>query len=405
MDPRSSLLPVGLTASAAFADDFLPPFPSPASDRDGDAEWTATADRKKTSSSLSSTTGKKSSRTDAKCMFPWRMHQLLEYAGSNDLSHVVSWLPGGRSFKVHDRDAFMDAVMPQYFKQSRYKSFVRQLNLWGFTCAISGPNKGSYSHDSFVQDDPELCTSMERVKIKGPASRRGVKKATTTAAAALMSGQRTSLRRSATRPTWSGDAVTGCESRSESRSGAYDNARSDDHDFFTGSSSSIHHDNSSNSNSNSDMNGSPRPSSLSLSPPTPVTPERTAAQGDVHLPMDSTESWSQWEQSVFDFERSMWAPQSQKAPATSSAKNAGLHADGSADVDQWMESFLTKENDSIDCHANDNSWLSRIHPVGDQHHAASHAVFESSFPIPAIASSTSATSTPGLDWLRSFPGL
>jgi len=43
----------------------------------------------------------------------------------------VSWQPHGRSFLVHDQDRFSRELLPLWFRQSRYQSFLRQLNIYG----------------------------------------------------------------------------------------------------------------------------------------------------------------------------------------------------------------------------------------------------------------------------------
>jgi hypothetical protein len=42
---------------------------------------------------------------------------------------IVSWLSHGRGFKVHESEAFVKQVMARYFKQTKYKSFQRQVNI------------------------------------------------------------------------------------------------------------------------------------------------------------------------------------------------------------------------------------------------------------------------------------
>jgi hypothetical protein len=56
--------------------------------------------------------------------FPYKLFQMLNDAHEpGGFSHVVSWTPNGRAFKVHDSMAFIKHVAPKYFKQTRYKSF------------------------------------------------------------------------------------------------------------------------------------------------------------------------------------------------------------------------------------------------------------------------------------------
>lgn len=102
--------------------------------------------------------------------FPWKLHQLLDDAArSKDGVHnesIVSWLPNGRAFKIHDRINFVAKVMPIYFKTANYKSFHRSLNLWGFETVRQGVDRGAIYHPYFVRDDPNQCNFMKRVKNK-----------------------------------------------------------------------------------------------------------------------------------------------------------------------------------------------------------------------------------------------
>ena len=64
--------------------------------------------------------------------FPAKLYIMLEAVDNLALSHVVSWLPNGRGFHVKDASKFMDLIAPHFFKATKYRSFQRQLNLWGF---------------------------------------------------------------------------------------------------------------------------------------------------------------------------------------------------------------------------------------------------------------------------------
>jgi len=76
-----------------------------------------------------------SSRTankEKEFQFPAKLYEMLEIVDSLGLSDVVTWLPNGRSFQVKDPTKFMELVVPRFFKATKYRSFQRQLNLWGF---------------------------------------------------------------------------------------------------------------------------------------------------------------------------------------------------------------------------------------------------------------------------------
>jgi hypothetical protein len=132
--------------------------------------------------------------------FPWKLHKMLELAEDEEFEGIVSWLPGGKSFKVHDAKSFVQNIMPNFFQQSKYKSFQRQckydggilkidcnfvvtsisdylillfmtpfssVNLWGFKRLTKGPGKGGYTRfEYFVRtNSSELC-HIHRRKIK-----------------------------------------------------------------------------------------------------------------------------------------------------------------------------------------------------------------------------------------------
>jgi hypothetical protein len=103
--------------------------------------------------------------------FPWKLHEMLDNADVEGFSDIVSWLPGStNSFKVHQQRIFVEGIMPRYFKKIKFKSFRRQINMWGFERIKSGAGKGGYRHPNFIRGMPSLCCMMKRVKIKGAGS-------------------------------------------------------------------------------------------------------------------------------------------------------------------------------------------------------------------------------------------
>jgi hypothetical protein len=81
--------------------------------------------------------------------FPWRLHEMLEEMEYSGESKIVSWLPDGETFKVHDPQGFTKKIIPSWFKHKCYKSFQRQLHLYGFMRVLAGPRKGK-KHDLVV---------------------------------------------------------------------------------------------------------------------------------------------------------------------------------------------------------------------------------------------------------------
>ena len=73
--------------------------------------------------------------------FPWKLHLLLERCEYEKHESIVSWLPNGKSFKVHDKERFVKEIMPSFFGTQSFKTFQRNLNLWYVTkramCSVS----------------------------------------------------------------------------------------------------------------------------------------------------------------------------------------------------------------------------------------------------------------------------
>jgi hypothetical protein len=104
--------------------------------------------------------------------FPWRLHGMLGAAAQEGFENIVSWQPCGLAFKVHDTRIFTESIMPRHlFNQTQYKSFQRQLNIYGFRRLTSGSKKGAYTHEFLIRGKPEVCRFMVRTKIKEKGSR------------------------------------------------------------------------------------------------------------------------------------------------------------------------------------------------------------------------------------------
>ena len=107
--------------------------------------------------------------------FPEKLHRMLLEIEKDGNGHIISFFPHGRAFGIHNTDAFEEKIMPKYYKQSRLSSFQRQLNLYGFTRIVSGPDSGGYYHELFLKGRSALCTHMRRVGIPKGVDRRKIK--------------------------------------------------------------------------------------------------------------------------------------------------------------------------------------------------------------------------------------
>lgn len=96
--------------------------------------------------------------------FPLRLHDMLDNAEAEGYQHIVSWLPEGNGFHIHDPEAMLPILQKCGFNQSKWKSFLRQLQNYGFRREIRGPTKGICKHPDLVRGRRELCMNMRRIK-------------------------------------------------------------------------------------------------------------------------------------------------------------------------------------------------------------------------------------------------
>ena len=82
--------------------------------------------------------------------FPLKLQRILDKAASDGKTDIISWLPHGRAFLVHDVDRFVSEVMSQYFNQTKYSSFQRQLHMYNFQRITFGRDKGAYHPVSYT---------------------------------------------------------------------------------------------------------------------------------------------------------------------------------------------------------------------------------------------------------------
>lgn len=79
-----------------------------------------------------------------KITFPDKLHLILS---NPEFSDIISWLPHGRSWRILQQKPFEQQVIPLYFRHTRYSSFARQVNGWGFRRVTQGSDYCSYYHE------------------------------------------------------------------------------------------------------------------------------------------------------------------------------------------------------------------------------------------------------------------
>jgi HSF-type DNA-binding len=89
---------------------------------------------------------------------------LLAQAHDQNYDSIISWKYHGRAFEVHEPERFATDVMPYFFQQTKYSSFVRQLQMYGIQrvrCS-DHPDDGAYYHANFLRGKPSLLRKIKR---------------------------------------------------------------------------------------------------------------------------------------------------------------------------------------------------------------------------------------------------
>ena len=98
--------------------------------------------------------------------FVGKLYEILSRATDED---CIQWGPNGDTIVVTDQAKFAREVLPRYFKHDNVRSFVRQLNIYGFQrCRTTSTSRGAaegqleFYHQSFLEGRPELMTQVTR---------------------------------------------------------------------------------------------------------------------------------------------------------------------------------------------------------------------------------------------------
>jgi HSF-type DNA-binding len=104
------------------------------------------------------------SHRKAETKFPCKLHQMLIDVERQGLTDIISWHNDGQCFRVHDPEALVDKILPMYFKKSKFRSFQRQLNLYGFqrVTATKPFWESCYYHPDFERDVKGSCQKINR---------------------------------------------------------------------------------------------------------------------------------------------------------------------------------------------------------------------------------------------------
>jgi len=121
--------------------------------------------------------------------FPRRLYNMLEAESQlqpSDNQCLIAWSSTGKAFRIEDVNLFSTLVLPKYFRTSKFSSFQRNLNLYGFNKVRRGPDADMYAHPSFLRGRPEFLSELK--KCKSAADRKRQAKPQKLRAAPLSAG-------------------------------------------------------------------------------------------------------------------------------------------------------------------------------------------------------------------------
>ncbi|KAL3826874.1 hypothetical protein ACHAXA_000842 [Cyclostephanos tholiformis] len=108
--------------------------------------------------------------------FPFRLYDMLEYVSTSENSSAISWTHDGLAFVINQEDIFLEHVVPMFFNQTKFRSFTRQLSLWGFRRLNA---RNTWFNQYFIRGSVEGLKYIKRVEVKtsdpskkGPPERR-----------------------------------------------------------------------------------------------------------------------------------------------------------------------------------------------------------------------------------------
>ena len=101
--------------------------------------------------------------------FPSKLFKILMSSEAHGYSSIISWLPHGRAFKIHNENRFEKEIMAKYFKNKKIDSFKRQLYLYGFQkVGKKFTDSGAYFHELLIIGRFDLCEQI--IKCVKPSS-------------------------------------------------------------------------------------------------------------------------------------------------------------------------------------------------------------------------------------------
>ena len=99
---------------------------------------------------------------------PAFLAKLWKMVDDPDTDNLITWGDTGDSFVIMHQAAFLENILPNYYKHSNLASFVRNLYMYGFNKSVSTSEKDpelEYSHPYFRRGQGFLLQDIKTKKV------------------------------------------------------------------------------------------------------------------------------------------------------------------------------------------------------------------------------------------------
>jgi len=102
--------------------------------------------------------------------------KLYDMVNCEKYQSLIHWSGDGKAVCITNIKQFSEIVLPQYFKHSKFASFLRQLNMYNFYTTRQEPELREFKNPNFVRDDVNLMSSIKRkrTQVKNVKGTKGV---------------------------------------------------------------------------------------------------------------------------------------------------------------------------------------------------------------------------------------